>query len=152
MSKFIESYTFESDKSQFDRFYEVTQGLSKRLGLSEGDEYRFQLCLSEAFTNAVVHGNKLIAEKRVRLTFIWDADEVEAYVEDQGNGRPIEVEFDRLTRVPPEAGSGRGLGLIKSYADDLILETKPEGGLRVRILWRLRRDAQPVGPDTANAT
>ena len=138
MTKFTESYTFESDESQFNRFYEVATGFAQRLQLPEAEQFRFLLCLSEAFTNAVVHGNHLDADKLVRLTFAWDSDVIEVCVEDEGSAAPADIDLASASAAPAaDATAGRGIGIIKNYVDNLILETKPEGGLRLRIRWQL---------------
>ncbi|MFH2055246.1 MAG: ATP-binding protein [bacterium] len=137
MSKYVESFTFESDCSQFSRFYEVAGAFLQRLVLKEEERFRLLLCISEAFTNAVVHGNHLEEGKQVRVTFVWDARVLEIVIEDQGEARPEDLDLSNATPVPAlDSASGRGIGLIKNYADDLKITAKPEGGLRVRIEWR----------------
>ena len=143
MSKYTESFTFASDRAQFTRFYEVAGTFLRRLNIGEDDRFRLLLCISEAFTNAVVHGNHLEEGKQVRVTFIWDAKTLEIVIEDQGEACPEDFDLQQATLAPgPEAIAGRGIGLIKNYANDLKITAKPEGGLRVRIEWRLDQERQ----------
>jgi serine/threonine-protein kinase RsbW len=140
MTKFTESYTFASDDSQFNRFYEIATNFTQRLQLQEAEQFRFLLCLSEAFTNAVVHGNHLEADKQVRITFAWDINVVEVCVEDEGDAVPADIDLvSASAAAEADATTGRGIGIIKHYVDNLIVETKPEGGLRLRIRWQLRQ-------------
>lgn len=78
--------------------------------LERGDEYGFaRLCLEEALVNAITHGNKCDAARKVRLAIEEADDAVRIKVTDEGEGfRPDDIHM-------PDCGSmrGRGIGLIR---------------------------------------
>lgn len=95
------------------------QILSKLQGnsFSEDDIFAVHLALEEAFINAVTHGNKMDAAKKVQIDYSVGSDKIEISITDQGKG------FDPQQVPDPRAGKnlykpdGRGLLLINSYMD-----------------------------------
>jgi len=90
---------------------EVLQQSRIRPGLQEDME----LCVSEACTNAILHGSRTVPESKVFLRFLVDREQVIVHVGDQGRG------FD-LNQVPsPDLESypeqGLGLFIIRSKMD-----------------------------------
>ena len=84
-------------------------------GFSEEDVFAVHLALEEAFINAVKHGNKMDASKKVTIDYSVGLDKVEISLTDQGEG------FEPGTVPDPRVGEnlykpqGRGLLLINSY-------------------------------------
>ena len=93
--------------------------------LSRLEEYNFDkddifavhLTFEEAFLNAVKHGNKMDATKKVKVDYSVDSDKVEISITDEGRGfEPEEVDDPRFGAGLYEPG-GRGLLLMNSYMD-----------------------------------
>ena len=88
----------------------------------------------EAANNAMVHGNKLDAEKTVKVEIKKGKNEVEIYVEDQGEG------FDYMRIPDPTAPEnienihGRGVFLMKQLSDEVNFYNQ---GTKVQILFKL---------------
>ncbi len=85
------------------------------------------LALSEALSNAMVHGNKLDPQKNVTVTLDVYDSKIELSIKDNGQG------FDP-TEVPdptkPEnilKDSGRGIYIMQSFVDDLYYSFSDEG-------------------------
>src|SRR5688572_25720263 len=53
---------------------------------TESDESRARLCLDEALVNAVMHGNRYDAAKRVRIRAFLCPDVWTVIIEDEGSG------------------------------------------------------------------
>lgn len=89
-----------------------------RLFLEErnGREHLFALSLlaREALNNAMIHGNRMAAEKKVRFTLLAREEGFDLEVEDDGPG------FDWLKRMQAssraEDESGRGHEIFRNYA------------------------------------
>lgn len=101
--------------------------------------YRVLLPVSEAVTNGMRHGNKMDADKQVRVHLRVEPSVVEVLVEDEGEGFDPErlnspVEEDNLLKE-----GGRGIYLIESMADSVIFE---EEGRRIRM--RFQREEAPT--------
>ena len=99
-------------------------------GFDEESTFAIRISLEEAIVNAIRHGNKLDATKRVRVESVVTPREVQVSVEDEGRG------FERVRIPDPTAEenlcrpSGRGILLIESYMDSVRWE---HGGRRVHM-------------------
>ncbi|MBD3402656.1 hypothetical protein GF420_07155 [candidate division GN15 bacterium] len=93
------------------------------------------LTVSEAFTNALTHGNRLDPSKTIAIELSINESTLVADITDQGT--------EGLKRVAqhqppgPLSESGRGLSLIRHYASRVALAETAEGGLHVRIEFDL---------------
>lgn len=82
---------------------------------SADDIFAVHLAFEEAFLNAVKHGNRMDATKKVTVDYSVDQEKVEIRVRDEGEG------FDPGRIPDPRIGEnlyrpeGRGLLLIRSY-------------------------------------
>lgn len=100
-------------------------------GFGEEDMFAIRISLEEAIVNAIRHGNRLDAAKRVKIESEIGPGHVEIMVEDEGIG------FDRQAVPDPTAAenlcrpSGRGILLIESYMTKVNWEA---GGKRMRML------------------
>lgn len=80
-------------------------------------ENRVALCLEEALQNAVVHGNKLHFQKRVRLRIHLGNDAWCCVVSDEGDGFDPQDVKDPLQPDSIWGEHGRGIYLISHYMD-----------------------------------
>ncbi|QQS37390.1 MAG: ATP-binding protein [Ignavibacteriales bacterium] len=85
------------------------------------------LAVTEATTNAIIHGNKCDASKSVKISARVENKDLLISIKDEGHG------FDP-GKVPdptkPEnllKDSGRGLYLMRVYMDDLKYNVTPDG-------------------------
>ena len=108
---------------------ELLEGLLNELQvvLNFDDDFyaRLMLSVSEAATNAIVHGNKLNPSKKVTIVVEANTHTLAFTIKDEGDGFnpdniPNPLEEEHLL-IP----SGRGVFLIKEYADEL--EYQDEG-------------------------
>lgn len=91
----------------------------KQLTGSKDDAFRVKLCLEEALTNAMRHGNKLDRRLKVSVKITLTPSRIVIDIRDQGKG------FDHA-RVPdptaPERSakpSGRGVFLMRKLMDSV---------------------------------
>jgi len=128
----------EAVEAIIDRLSHVIRDLP----LSDTARYRLQFVVHEALTNAVTHGNRVDPAKLVTATCRCGPDQVTVTIEDEGEG------FDPGSVPDPTAEpnilreSGRGIFLMRSYADACRFEN---GGRRVVLVQRydLPRDGPP---------
>jgi serine/threonine-protein kinase RsbW len=92
------------------------------------------ISVSEAVTNAVMHGNKNDLSKKVKISIKTDSSYVEVTVEDEGGGfdpgsvqSPIEEE-NILKEV------GRGIFILKSLMDKVDFFCEPKKGTKVKMV------------------
>jgi serine/threonine-protein kinase RsbW len=109
------SLVVESEPSALGRPCRQILGVLEGKGFSQDDVFAVHLALEEAFLNAVKHGNKMDASKKVTVEYTVDQEKVEICVRDEGKG------FDPGAVPDPRVGDnlyrpeGRGLLLISSY-------------------------------------
>jgi len=97
---------------------------------------RIMLAISEAFTNAMIHGNKFIPDKKIEIDIAINDKWVTADVIDEGYCDITAVE----RREPPDSmqEGGRGVDLIESMASEVeIRKNSRTGGLQVSMKFDL---------------
>ena len=93
----------------------------------------FRLCVSEAFTNALEHGNKFVPDKIVSLKMQVNEETVIADIEDEGAGGLEEIA--RRKRAKSDDEGGRGVDLIYRHAAKTEISESTTGGVRVRMVF-----------------
>ena len=102
-----------------------------------GEESAVELALSEALSNAVIHGNRLDARKLVHVRCRCKVGQgVSLIVSDQGQGFDPRSVPDCVTVENLEADHGRGIHLMKLAMDEVSFERR---GSEVHMCKRLAR-------------
>jgi serine/threonine-protein kinase RsbW len=121
------SLEIESDPNNLITVEEFVNYFSKDLGLDEDKINGLLLSVTEATTNAIIHGNKGDKSKIVTINVSANEHLLTIIVRDQGGG------FDP-SRVPDPThpdnllkDSGRGLYLMRVYMDELFYNHTPTG-------------------------
>ena len=98
------------------------------------ERYGFMLVVSEAFTNALLHGNQLIPSKNIYLHVDIKKNELSADIIDEGEQglNQIETKKPSVLNEP----NGRGVDLIRHYATEATFSEAENGGTKVSVLIR----------------
>jgi len=121
----------------------------ERLGLGEDERHWVDLAVREAVANAIKHGNRGEAGKKVEIDLAVEGDEVVVQVADEGEG------FDPGTVNDPRAPEnllrpdGRGLFYMQSFMDRVDYAVRSEGGTVVTLRKQVGGPARNGGPDEA---
>ncbi len=114
-----------SSYEELERVEDLLNELQQALGFNDDFYARLMLTVSEAATNAVVHGNDLDASKKA--TILAEASDSTLIISttDEGNGFdnkdiPNPLDEENLLNT-----SGRGIFLMREYADEV--EYKDDG-------------------------
>lgn len=99
--------------------------------------HSLMLCISEAFTNALKHGNKWDELKQIWLNVEVNDETVSADITDQGSGGLAAI--GRRSHPEILAESGRGVDFIYRYCPNAELREVEGGGLQVRMTIPLRK-------------
>lgn len=122
-----------SEFDQLERVVEEAQAFMDETTDDEDMAYRVVLLVSEAVTNAMQHGNGFDPSKKVIFDLEAFPDRFELRVEDEGAGfEPTRI-ANPLSEEHLLDDSGRGLFLMKSYADEVHLENE---GRCLRLVLR----------------
>ena len=119
----------------------VSNEMGRLAGLDEDAQHWMSVAIRESVINAIKHGNGNDEGKRVYVEFsptpAGAPTELIVRVRDEGPG------FDPATLPDPLApenvmkSSGRGIFLIKSFMDEMVLQRAPEGGMEMRMVKRV---------------
>ena len=104
----------DSTLDSVDQAEELATIAALRAGFDEDDLMKIGMSVREGMVNAVVHGNRYNANKKVRFAVSHAADRFTIVIADQGegfdfDGLPDPLAPDNLLRT-----SGRGIFLIRS--------------------------------------
>ncbi len=96
--------------------------------------------VSEAVTNAIIHGyNSLGEDKKVKLYCVLKDREIHIKIEDEGVGIvDVEKAMEPLFTTKPELErSGMGFAFMEAFMDELKVESKPGHGTTVFMKKRI---------------
>lgn len=121
---------------EMNRLEPFVEELKQWANFGEEDSSRIMLTLSEAVNNAIMHGNQENPEKEVAIHTILDRDQriLKISVEDEGEGFNPDDLPDPLKDENLLNEGGRGIYLIKQYADDINFA---KNGSKVIITFHL---------------
>jgi serine/threonine-protein kinase RsbW len=118
--KLLHSLTLHSTYEEVEKVEGMLNDLQKKLHFGDDFFARLMLAVSEAATNAILHGNKLEASKKVSLeAFQSEENRLIFEVKDEGNGFDPQTLPDPLDDNNLLKTSGRGVFLMKEYANEV---------------------------------
>jgi serine/threonine-protein kinase RsbW len=129
VEKFLDSTLDSVDSAE-----ELTVGLAQKAGFDEDDLMKIGLAVRESMVNAVVHGNRYNAHKKVRLSVTNNGSRLTVRIADQGEGFDIENLPDPLAEDNLLRTSGRGIFLIRSFMDEFDIRRLETGGMEVTLV------------------
>src|SRR5271155_5216664 len=117
----------DSTLDSVDQAEELASGAAGRAGFDEDDLMRIGMAVREGMVNAVAHGNRYNANKKVRFSVSHSDGLFTIVIADEGEG----FDFDNLPDpLAPEnlmRTSGRGIFLIRSFMDDVQIVPSQTG-------------------------
>jgi serine/threonine-protein kinase RsbW len=136
------TWVYPSVPESEDQFLDDLSAFLEPQGLDGHQFHYLTLSLSEAFTNAMVHGNKWDKTKSVTVHLAVNDEEVFADITDQGQGGLAAIRY----RPRPEllAESGRGVDFMQRYCASVEFRENPGGGLTVRLTVPRRKEKDRV--------
>jgi serine/threonine-protein kinase RsbW len=132
VERFLDS-TLES----VDDAEELALQEAEKAGVPEDDLHKIAMSVRESMVNAVVHGNRYNAHKKVHLTLSKSPDKFEVRIADQGEGFDYDNLPDPLAQENLLRHSGRGIFLIKAFMDDFQVRRLEPAGTEVTLVKHL---------------
>ena len=117
----------ESTPNNLITVEEFVNYFSVELGLDREKINGLLLAVTEATTNAIIHGNKNNKLKMVRIYVFVDGSNLTIMIKDQGKGFDPSIVPDPTDAENLLKDSGRGLYLMRVYMDGLTYNQTPEG-------------------------
>jgi serine/threonine-protein kinase RsbW len=124
----------ESTLDSVDNAEELAVGVAQRAGLDDDDLIKVGMAVRESMVNAVVHGNRYNAHKKVHFSVVKGAGRLAITIGDEGegfdySGLPDPLAADNLMRT-----SGRGIFLIRSFMDEFQIRKREPMGTEVTLV------------------
>jgi len=135
----------ESKLESVDHAEQTVLREAEVLGFDEDDLHRIGISVRECMVNAVVHGNRYNARKKVHLKVSRAPDRLTVWVADEGEG------FDPATLPDPLAGdnllrqSGRGVLMMQAFMDEFQICSRAPQGTEVKMVKYVARNSQEGG-------
>ena len=138
---------FTSAFEMLDFVQVVCDYVSRGIGLDEDSSHWVSVAIRESVINAIKHGNRNDATKRVFVDFETSTPaagpELVIRVRDQGEGFEPQEVADPLAPENLLKSSGRGIFLIRNFMDDVRLRRAPQGGMEIQMLKRVPQPGDP---------
>jgi len=117
----------ESTPNNLITVEEFVNYFAVELGLDQEKINGLLLAVTEATTNAIIHGNKNNKLKLVRISVYVNGPVLTIKIKDEGKGFDPSIVPDPTDAENLLKDSGRGLYLMKVYMDGLTYNQTPEG-------------------------
>ncbi|HEY6102381.1 MAG TPA: SpoIIE family protein phosphatase [bacterium] len=122
------SFSFPATPELLHRVRRAIRTYALRVGIQPERVEELVFAVGEASLNTVEHAYRGVAG-RLRVRAARDGDRLVVTVQDEGEWRE-----------PVESGRGRGMRLMRQFADDMRLETGPDGTV-VTLSWAIASPA-----------
>lgn len=124
-------YTYQSVIESVGEMLDSLQSILTKHKIEGNLASAIMLTASEAFTNALIHGNHQNPNKSIQVDIEINPLTVKIEVIDQGSGE-IDFAENRLLSEPM-LENGRGIVLMKHYTTDLQFSKIKSGGVKVSM-------------------
>lgn len=129
----------ESNLERLNDVEALADKVADLIHFTEEERDSLAIAVTEAVSNAIVHGNKQDQSKTVEVAFEIDRDRVRVLVRDQGEGfNPEEVR----NPLDPEnllKESGRGIFILSALMDEVDFDFSGGGTLLTMIKRKKQR-------------
>lgn len=123
-----------SKPEELDRLARFSEELAQAFLVDEDKKHQLMLVLSEAVTNAMVHGNGLDPQKEVCVTIHPENNALRIVIRDQGEGFNPDAVPDPLQEQNLLKTGGRGIWLIRRFTEHVQYK---DGGSTLEAVFAL---------------
>jgi serine/threonine-protein kinase RsbW len=124
----------DSTLDSVDSAEDIALSVARKAGFPEDDLHKIAMAVRECMVNAVVHGNRYSAHKKVRLSVSASPDRFMVTIADQGEGFDIAKLPDPLAEENLLRHSGRGIFLIRAFMDEVQMRPATPAGTEVTLV------------------
>jgi serine/threonine-protein kinase RsbW len=107
---------------------------AQEIGFDEDDLHKIGMSVRECMVNAVVHGNRYNARKKVHVMIQRTSDRLSIVIQDEGEGFDMADLPDPLANENLLRHSGRGLLLIQAFMDEFQIRPLTPKGTEVKMV------------------
>jgi serine/threonine-protein kinase RsbW len=117
-------YTFDSTLDSVDTAEAIVLKEAQEMGFDEDDQHKIGISVRECMVNAVVHGNRYNARKKVFLAVSRTPERLEVRIGDEGEHFDMAQLPDPLADENLLRHSGRGLLLMQAFMDEFQIRPR----------------------------
>jgi len=110
---------------------------AQEIGFREEELHQIGMAVRETMVNAVVHGNRYNARKKVHLSVLKAADRLTVVIADEGEGFDMNSLPNPLAEENLLSTSGRGIFLMRSFMDEFDVVPGRTGGAEIIMSKKL---------------
>ncbi len=111
-----------SEVENVEKVEELTERVTRSMKFDDDECGTIAIAVTEAFNNAVIHGNKRDASKKVQLSMFADPAAFRVVIKDEGGGFDPDGIPDPLDPENLLKESGRGVFILKSLMDEVLFD------------------------------
>ena len=126
--------SLDSTLESVDSAEELALSVAQKAGFDDDDLMKIGMAVRESMVNAIVHGNRYNAHKKVRFTVAHSPERFTIRIADEGEGFDIEGLPDPLAPENLMRTSGRGIFLIRSFMDEVEMRRRDPHGTEVTLV------------------
>lgn len=130
--------TLRSNPRQIRRVEGLLNKVNHYIHLDEIQMHKLMVSVTEAANNAIIHGNKMDGEKRVKVLCVVRHPWLVVTITDQGGGFNPRAVSSPLKKRNLLKASGRGIFLMKTLMDKVDYQINPDG-VRVELWLDLKK-------------
>jgi len=123
-----------SNLESADTAENLVMRVAREVGFAEEDLHKIGMAVRESVVNAVVHGNRYNARKKVHLSVAREKDRLTVTVTDEGEGFDLSSLPDPVAEENIFQQSGRGIFLIRAFVDEFRVRRLVPVGTEVRLV------------------
>jgi serine/threonine-protein kinase RsbW len=124
----------ESTLESVDHAEELVMRTAQEMGFDEDQQHEIGISLRECMVNAVVHGNRYNARKKVHFLVAHTPDRLEIVIGDEGEGFDKSALPDPLAEENLLRQSGRGVLMMQAFMDEFHVSRRDPSGTEVRMV------------------
>ena len=139
MTPEAEHYTLDSTLDGVEQIENLVLERAQRAGFGGASLDQIALAVHETAANAVFHGNRESAEKKVFLDIALTDDHLTIIITDQGDGFDPATVPDPLSPQEIYKERGRGIYLSRALMDEYQVRRPAAGGSEVTMVKYLKQ-------------
>lgn len=109
---------------------------ARKIGYREPQLEQIGLAVIEAVANAILHGNRCDAKKKVHVTAALGKKGLVVSVQDEGEGFDADALPDPLSPDAILKDCGRGVFLVRACMDEVAVRRKAPRGTEIKMIKR----------------
>ncbi len=122
-----ESFILKSEKAEISSIENLISQYNKIAEIPEEKIINFQIAVSEALVNAIVHGNEEDKNKKVFVTLECKKNFLKISVKDQGKGFDCNIIPDPTKEENLFKEHGRGIHIMRTLVDEFNCNSDSNG-------------------------